>query len=259
LAGDSTITSLRFLSVFAAIRSFFALLGGRDTLAPEPEDDARSGGCDGFGTGSLRSRQVPTPFYNFIAVLSWPVFHWAYRLRATGVENVPTGGAVLAANHTSNLDPWPLGFPLWPEQQLYFMGKSELFNPVLGPLLRAGGAFPVRRGQSDVQAIQTAVALCKSGKIVAMFPEGTRRQKGMRKKFTPRPHAGSARIALAADVPLVPAAIKGTDRMLSFPQLAVAYGPAIPVDDLEGLPPKDAVETSTQRLMAEIEALYDTL
>jgi 1-acyl-sn-glycerol-3-phosphate acyltransferase len=202
---------------------------------------------------------VPTPFYNFVAALSWPVFYGAYRLRASGVEHVPYGGAVVAANHTSNLDPWPLGFPLWPGRQLYFMGKAELFNPVLAPFLRAGGAFPVRRGESDVQAIQTAVNLCKDGKIVAMFPEGTRRQKGLRKKFAPRPHAGSARIALAAGVPLVPAAIRGTDRMLSFPQLAVAYGPAIQVDDLEGRPPKDAVETATQRLMAEIESLYEDL
>ncbi len=202
---------------------------------------------------------MPTPLYNFAAAVSWPVFHGLYRLHATGVENVPKGGAVLAANHTSNLDPWPLGFPIWPGRQLYFMAKSELFNPVLAPALRAGGAFPVRRGESDIQAIQTAVDLCKSGKIVAMFPEGTRRQKGLRKKFTARPHAGAARIALAAGVPLVPAAISGTDRMLSLPRLAVAYGPAIPVDDLEGLPPKDAVETATQRLMAEIEALYESL
>jgi 1-acyl-sn-glycerol-3-phosphate acyltransferase len=197
--------------------------------------------------------------YNFAAVVSWPVFHGLYRLQSTGVENVPKGGAVLAANHTSNFDPWPLGFPLWPGQQLYFMAKSELFNPALAPILRAGGAFPVRRGESDIQAIQTAVELCKSGKIVAMFPEGTRRQKGLRKKFTARPHAGAARIALAAGVPLVPAAISGTDRMLRLPRLAVAYGPAIPVDDLEGLPPKDAVETATQRLMTEIEALYESL
>jgi len=197
--------------------------------------------------------------YNAVAVLSWPVFNLVYRLHSTGVENVPPGGAVVAANHTSNLDPWPLGYPLWPGRQLYFMGKSELFNPVLAPFLRAGGAFPVRRGESDVQAIETAVRLCKEGKIVAMFPEGTRRQKGLRKKFTPRPHAGSARIALAAGVPLVPAAIKGTDSMLSFPQLRVAYGPPIQVDDLAGLPPKDAVDTATKRLMAEIDALYEGL
>ncbi len=202
---------------------------------------------------------MPTPFYNAAAVLSWPVFNIVYRLHSTGVENVPHGGAVVAANHTSNLDPWPLGYPLWPGRQLYFMGKSELFNPVLAPFLRAAGAFPVRRGESDVQAIETAVRLCKEGKIVAMFPEGTRGQKGLRKKFTPRPHAGAARIALAAGVPLVPAAIKGTGEMTSFSQLKVAYGAPIPVDDLDGQPPKDAAETATKRLMAEIEALYESL
>ena len=202
---------------------------------------------------------MPTPLYNAIAVASWPVFNLVYRLDSTCVEHVPHGGAVVAANHSSNLDPWPLGFPLWPGRQLYFMGKSELFNPVLAPFLRAGGAFPVRRGESDLQAIETAVRLCKEGKIVAMFPEGTRRQKGLRKKFTPRPHGGAARIALAAGVPLVPAAIKGTDELKSFSQLKVAYGPPIPVDDLEGLPPKDAVETATNRLMAEIEALHESL
>jgi len=199
-----------------------------------------------------------TPFYGFVAAVSWPVMHGLYRLRVTGIENLPEGGAVLAANHTSNFDPWPLGFPLWPKRQLYFMGKSELFNPVLGPILRSAGAFPVRRGEHDVEAIETAVRLCREGKVVAMLPEGTRREKGLRKKFSARPRGGSARIALAAEVPLVPAAIKGTDRMLKLPRLEVAYGRPIPVDDLAGLPPRDAADTATLRLMAAIDALYES-
>jgi len=182
-----------------------------------------------------------------------------FRLQASGVENVPPGGGVIAANHSSNFDPWPLGFPLWPDRQLHFMGKAELFNPVLKPILVGGGAFPVRRGENDVQAIETAVRLCREGKLVAMFPEGTRRTKGLRKRFDSRPRSGAARIALAADVPLVPAAIRGTDELLSFPQLKVAYGPPIPVDDLEHLPPRDAADTATQRLMTEIQALWEDL
>ncbi len=197
--------------------------------------------------------------YNLAGVLSWPLLRGMYRLQATGMEHIPDSGAVLAANHTSNFDPWPLGFPLWPERQLYFMAKAELFKPVIGPMLLSAGVFPVKRGEHDVQAIETAVRLCKEGKLVAMFPEGTRREKGLRKKFTSRPRVGSARIALAAGVPLVPAAIKGTDRMLSVPQLKIAYGAPIPLDDLAGLPPKDAAETATQRLMAEIEALHEAL
>jgi 1-acyl-sn-glycerol-3-phosphate acyltransferase len=202
---------------------------------------------------------VTSPVYTLAGALSWPLMHGVYRLQVTGVENIPEGGVVLAANHTSNFDPWPLGFPLWPRRQLYFMGKAELFNPVLGPVLRAAGAFPVRRGEHDVQAIETAIRLCKEGKVVAMFPEGTRRSKGMRKKFSARPRGGSARIALAAGVPLVPAAIRGTDQLLSLSQLKVAYGRPVPVEDLAGLPPKDASDMLTERLMAEIEALYESL
>jgi 1-acyl-sn-glycerol-3-phosphate acyltransferase len=202
---------------------------------------------------------MPTPFYTLVGALSWPLLHGLYRLQVAGLEHIPEGGAVVAANHTSNFDPWPLGLPLWPRRQLYFMGKAELFNPVLGPALRAAGAFPVRRGEHDVRAIETAIALCRDGGLVAMFPEGTRRSKGLRKRFTARPRGGAARIALAAAVPLVPAAIKGTDRMLSFPRLRIAYGEPVAVDDLAGLPPKDASETATRRLMTAIEALYDEL
>jgi 1-acyl-sn-glycerol-3-phosphate acyltransferase len=188
------------------------------------------------------------------------VVHGIYRLEATGLERLPKeGGFVLAANHTSSLDPWPLGLPLWPERQLSFMAKVELFNPVLGPLLRAGGAFPVRRGEQDVQAIETAVRICKEGGIVAMFPEGTRQVKGLRKKFEHRPRTGSARIALGARVPLVPAAIKGSDRLSRFTKLRVAYGNPVPLDDLDPLPPREAHQQATDRLMEQIYALHTAL
>ena len=198
--------------------------------------------------------------YLAYGALSWPAFRLLYRLRATGLENLPAnGGFVLAANHTSSLDPWPLGMPLWPRRQLFFMAKVELFNPLLAPLLKAGGAFPVRRGERDVEAIETAVRLCREGKVVAMFPEGTRARKGLVKKFEHRPRTGSARIALAAGVPLVPAAIRNTDRLLRFPQLKVAYGSPVPLDDLEGLVPREAAQTATERLMTAIYELRDGL
>jgi 1-acyl-sn-glycerol-3-phosphate acyltransferase len=203
---------------------------------------------------------MPTPLYHAVAIVSWPVLGGLYRLEASGLERLPPeGGFVLAANHTSSLDPWPLGLPLWPKRQLFFMGKVELFNPVLGPLLRAGGAFPVRRGEGDVEAIETAVRICKEGGIVAMFPEGTRQVKGLRKKFEHRPRTGSARIALAARVPLVPAAINGTDRLSRLAKVKVAYGNPVPLDDLETMSPRDAQQTATDRLMERIYALRDTL
>jgi 1-acyl-sn-glycerol-3-phosphate acyltransferase len=201
-----------------------------------------------------------TPFYLFVGTLSWPVIKFLYRLDAKGTEHIPReGGFVLAANHNSNFDPWPLGIPIFPRHQLHFMGKSELFNPVLGPLLKSAGAFPVRRGEHDAEAIETAVRLAKEGKAVAMFPEGTRRAKGLRKKVEFKPRSGSARIALAAGVPLVPAAVKGTDRLGRLAKLKVAYGEPVPVDDLAGMVPKDAAQIATERLMERIYALHETL
>jgi len=200
-----------------------------------------------------------SPIYLFIGLLSWPVVKGLFRLRVRGLEHLPDGGFVLAANHTSNFDPWPLGIPFLPGRQLRFMAKSELFNPVLAPLLRASGAFKVRRGEGDVDAMRTAVELVRSGEIVVMFPQGTRQRKGLRKKHEPRPHSGAARIALIAGAPLVPAAIAGTDRLSRLGPLRVAYGRPLDLSDLEGLDPKRASQTATTRLMEAIEALKATL
>jgi 1-acyl-sn-glycerol-3-phosphate acyltransferase len=196
-----------------------------------------------------------TPFYRFVVYVSRPVTRWVYRMRVRGVEHVPTtGGCVLAANHLSNLDPWPLGIALWP-RQLHFMAKEELYLPVMGTLLRWAGAFPVRRGEGDVEAFRTAVRLCQSGRIIAMFPEGTRRQKGLFKKRQPKVHPGTVRIALAAGVPLIPAAVAGTDRLSRLGPVRVVFGPPVPVEDLRALRSRDAAKEASDRLWAEITRL----
>ena len=169
------------------------------------------------------------------------------------------GGAVLAASHLSNFDPWAVGLPVFPGRFLRFMGKSELFWWPLGPIISAGGAFKVRRGQRDAEAIDTAVQLAREGHLIAMFPEGTRRKKGLVKKHQPRAHTGAARIALQADVPLIPAAIKGTDTLRKLGPIRVAYGPPIPLDDLRGGDPRENAQEATDRLMAEIARLERTL
>jgi 1-acyl-sn-glycerol-3-phosphate acyltransferase len=190
--------------------------------------------------------------YHAVGALSLPVVRFLFRLRATGLEHLPAqGGFVLAANHTSNFDPWPLGLPLFPQRWLRFMAKSELYWWPLGRVLDAAGAFPVERGRGDVEAIAKAVELVRAGEVVVMFPEGTRQRKGLRKRWEARPHTGAARIAHRAGAPLVPAAIKGTDRLVRLGPLRVAYGPPIEVTD-------DAHET-TERLMAEIQRLHETL
>jgi 1-acyl-sn-glycerol-3-phosphate acyltransferase len=191
--------------------------------------------------------------YLAIATLSWPLLRGLFRLRARGREHLPQGGFVLAANHNSNFDPWPLGVTLYPKRYLRFMAKSELFWTPFKQFATAAGAFPVRRGQADLEAMAIATKLCRDGHIVVMFPEGTRRKKGMRKKYEARAHTGAARIALEAEVPLVPVGIVGTDRLGRLAQLRVAYGPPITLDDLAGR--EDAPQVATERLMAAIDEL----
>ncbi len=196
-----------------------------------------------------------SPFYRFVGVVSRPVLRYLYRLRVRGLENLPDdGGFVLASNHISNLDPFVLGIPLFPKRQLRFMGKAELWRSPLRPFVAAAGAFPVRRGEADRQAVETAVRLAREGDVVAMFPEGTRK-KGLRKKFERRWHTGAARIALEAGVPLVPAAITGTERLSRFEPLRIVYGHPLDLDDLRERDPREAAQAATERLREEIAKL----
>ncbi len=202
----------------------------------------------------------PTPLYATIGLLSWPILHIAYRYRAAGTENLPRdSGYVLAAGHVSNVDPWAIGMALWPRRFLRFMGKSELFWFPLGPFLAACGAFKVRRGQADYGAIATAVTLARDGHVIAMFPEGTRRSKGLRKKWEAHAHTGAARIALEAGVPLVPAGIKGTNELRRLGPISVRYGSPVMLDDLGSLDTAEAARVATDRLMAAIGTLEESL
>lgn len=202
-----------------------------------------------------RPYATPPLLYRAIAAVSRPVIERAYRLQVEGAEHVPPrGGFVVAANHTSNVDPWPLGIALWP-RWLHFMVKAEAWKPPIRWVIAGVGSFPVRRGESDVEAIESAMRVCREGKVMAMFPEGTRRHKGLRKKHEPRPHMGAARIALGAGVPLVPAALRGLDRLSRLAPQRVRFGAAIPLDDLHGLSSEEAAAEATRRLWTEITQL----
>ena len=191
--------------------------------------------------------------YRLIAWVSRPVVSGLYRLRVQGLEHLPAeGGFVIAANHVSNFDPWPLGVAVYP-RQLHFMAKAELYNPVFKLLFDAVGAFPVRRGEPDVESFRTAVRLARTGGAVVMFPEGTRRAKGLLKQRRAKPHVGAARIALAAGVPLVPAAISGTDRLTRLGPLGIRFGPPVELDAATAR--RQAAREATVELMERIEEL----
>lgn len=197
--------------------------------------------------------------YHLIGALTAGPVGRLFRFKSTGEEHLPReGGFVLSANHMSNLDPWPLGIPLYPDRQLRFMAKAELYKPPLNWILNGAGAFPIRRGSGDEGAVRRAIELAQAGEVVAIFPEGTRRSKGTKKRKA-RPRSGAARVALAAGVPLVPAAIGGTESLMKLGPLRVAYGPPVELDDLKDLDIRRAAKIGTERLMDAIHRLEKTL
>lgn len=202
----------------------------------------------------------PHPFYAFMALFMYPFLWGPCRIRVVGRENAPTsGGFVVASNHLSNLDPYVVAFPFWP-RQLRYMAKIELFRGALKPMLRAAGAFPVRRGEGDAEAFKTAVRLLKSGEIVVMFPMGTRERTAREKNIELQPHTGVARIALAAGVPIVPVAVEGTDRITRhLGPVAVSIGPPDALEDLRPLPPREGARVATERVTASIASLRSSL
>jgi 1-acyl-sn-glycerol-3-phosphate acyltransferase len=152
------------------------------------------------------------------------------RLRVYGADRVPLeGGLVVAANHFSWIDPPALGAAS--PRTLYFMAKVEAHRvPGLGQLMRSFGAFAVRRGESDRDAVRTMRQIVRDGHALGMFAEGTRQKSGLPGPVQP----GAAMVAINEGVPLVPAAIRGSHewRLGTFRPVSVAWGEALSFDGL---------------------------
>ena len=127
-----------------------------------------------------------------------------------GGENIPqTGPIILAPNHRAYMDPPYLSMVT--KRQLHLMAKDSLFKvPVFGPYIQAMGAFPVKRGTADRGAIKQAIAELKAGRVMGIFPEGTRAEPGT---LLPA-EKGFALIAKQTGIPVVPIALEGTDKVL---------------------------------------------
>ena len=124
---------------------------------------------------------------------------------AYGRDRIPaTGGAVLAANHLSGLDPPLVGS--YSRRAIWYMMKSELLDiPVVGEALTWTGAFPIRRGEGDREGMRKARELVREGHVVGVFVEGTRQRFG----YPGRPiHAGALAIAMNENVPVIPTGLE---------------------------------------------------
>ena len=126
-----------------------------------------------------REKGVSGPLYLLVKYTAALVFRLVCGFTATGKENVPKKGpVVIVPNHKSFWDPFFVAIVL--RRPVHFMGKAEHFDGPMATFFLRLGAFPVRRGESDEEALETARAILRRGDALALFPEGTRvREEGL--------------------------------------------------------------------------------
>ena len=158
-----------------------------------------------------RERGVNPVLYLLARLILQPLILVWFRLARYGREHARERGPLLvAANHRSFLDPFVIGVTLPWRRPLHYVAKVELFEKRWqGWLLSRLGAFPVRRGESDEEAMATAMGVLERGGAVCIFPEGTRIRSGS----LASPKRGVGRLALESDAAVVPIAVLGTERV----------------------------------------------
>jgi 1-acyl-sn-glycerol-3-phosphate acyltransferase len=179
-----------------------------------------------------------------------PLIRILLRPRIIGRENVPTRGAVLIVmNHESWWDIPALG---WAQpRSIRYMAKREIYESrALGWLLRAGGAFPVRRGEPDRDALRIVHETVEAGGTVGIFIQGHRQAELEGAK------AGAGRCAVVESVPVVPAAIRGTGTWRPGRRIGIAFGEPRRYERGDRRPGIAYRETADE-LMAEIRRLYE--
>jgi 1-acyl-sn-glycerol-3-phosphate acyltransferase len=207
-----------------------------------------------------RERGVSRPLYALVWALVVPFMRVYFRLRVTGTGRIPGEGPVIVApNHKSFWDSFFVGATT--TRPVRYMAKSELFeNGVAARLLVALGAFPVRRGTADAEAVETARAVLRQGGVLAVFAEGTRIRDP---DELGEPRSGVGRLALELGVPLLPAAISGTENLFLGPvpkprRVAVSFGEPIEVAAREPSP-EAARELVSGRLWPEVQRQFSAL
>ena len=162
--------------------------------------------------------------------------------------SAPRAGYILCANHVSARDPFVLATCV--RRHLHFMAKAELFkNRLVGGFITAIGAFPIRRGESDLGAVRESIRLLNEGHVVGIFPQGTRSRENAHTHLEP----GVALIALRAGVKVVPAYIDGPYRF--FRKTRVVFGAPVSLNDLGRRFDRATLDKATARLDEAIWAL----
>ena len=141
--------------------------------------------------------------------LLWLLSKIFFPITVDGRKHLPAGRVIIASNHVSNLDPILLGLAY--QRRISYLAKDTLFkNKVFGFFLHQVSAFPIKRNSSDIGALRQALKRLGSGDSLVMFPEGTRKGTGGPKE----PQQGIGFLAVKSGVPVVPAYISGSDKVL---------------------------------------------
>ena len=199
-----------------------------------------------------------TRFYRNCIRFLRPLARLFFRLESVNEEKVPeTGGIILCSNHISNFDPPFLGLALT-KRQIHFMAKIELFhNKFFAKILYKLGAFPINRGKGDTAGLRTAIDLIESGKIMGMFPEGTRSHDGK----PLRAKAGVALIAHQTGADILPVKIVTKEgKVRFFRKVRVVCGDIIPNSELritDGKPSE--LKFASNMIMERINSLEESL
>jgi 1-acyl-sn-glycerol-3-phosphate acyltransferase len=206
-----------------------------------------------------REKGVSRPLYALIRGIVAPLFRLWFRMHVSGAEHIPREGpAIVAPNHKSFWDSFFIG--VCTRRHLRFMAKTELIEARYGRLLVRLGAFPVRRGQADEDALETARVILRQGGLLALFPEGTRVRDP---DNLGHPRRGAGRLALETGAPLVPCAITGTEKIfrggVPVPRrVQVAFSAPISVSELA--PSQEAAsELIEEMVWPEVEGSYRRL
>ncbi|MCX7749796.1 MAG: 1-acyl-sn-glycerol-3-phosphate acyltransferase [Clostridia bacterium] len=188
----------------------------------------------------------------FVKLLLNIYFSIFYRVKLVNKGNIPPkGGAILCANHVGQMDMFFIGYKI--KRMIHYMAKEELFrNPLQSAFIRWAGAFPVRRGTGDVEAIKTALKIIKQGHILGIFPEGTRRKDGQSGTVKP----GVAMFAVKTGVPIIPVAIEGNYKL--FGKVKVVFGKPYYLEVEKGKKySNDELIELSQGIMKEVYALLE--
>jgi 1-acyl-sn-glycerol-3-phosphate acyltransferase len=201
----------------------------------------------------------PDWLYPLLRIVSQPV-RLLYRLRGRDLANVPAHGPViLAPNHFSAMDHWFVGLLL--RRPVRFMAKSQLFKgPFLEFVLSHAGAFPVRRGQHDEQAIITAEAILGQGGVLVMYVEGGRSRSGL---IGTSARPGVGRLALETGAPVVPVAVHGSERArnwrrFEFPAVTVRYGEPLRFA-VDNEPSRERQQAVADEVLAAVRTMHGEL